>query len=239
MKKIGLILGFLVIGFTLKSQVLISIILGDKLNSPNLEFGLEGGYNWSSISELESGKPLSTFNLGFYFDIRVKKNFYINTGVLVKSNLGNGDLTDNDVVNVGGTLQLDSNKARIDGVYNQRMNYFLVPVLAKYRHKSNVYVEAGPQFGLKYDSFVEFKSDLHGSDITIKEYNSEQINTIDVGGVVGAGYKFKEGPGWSVGMKFYYGFVDVYKNISNTKNQALFVKVNIPIGANKKEKSDK
>ena len=86
MKKIGLILGFLVIGFTLKSQVLISIILGDKLNSPNLEFGLEGGYNWSSISELESGKPLSTFNLGFYFDIRVKKNFYINTGVLVKFN---------------------------------------------------------------------------------------------------------------------------------------------------------
>ncbi|WP_417199498.1 hypothetical protein [Bizionia sp.] len=28
------------------SQVLITLLLGDKLNSPNIEFGLEGGYNF-------------------------------------------------------------------------------------------------------------------------------------------------------------------------------------------------
>jgi len=27
------------------SQVLIAAVFGDKLNSPDLEFGLEGGYN--------------------------------------------------------------------------------------------------------------------------------------------------------------------------------------------------
>ena len=69
MKKTLLILGLLFLGLQGQSQVLISIIFGDKLNSPNLEFGLEGGVNWSQISGFESGKSLSTFNLGFYFGL--------------------------------------------------------------------------------------------------------------------------------------------------------------------------
>ena len=49
-----------------KSQVLISLIFGDKLNSPFLEFGLEGGINFSNISNLESSGTNPGFNLGFY-----------------------------------------------------------------------------------------------------------------------------------------------------------------------------
>lgn len=236
MKKTILLIGLVLLGLTVKSQVLISIILGDKLNSPNLEFGLEGGYNWSSISGFESASPLSTFNLGFYFDIRVKKNFYINTGVLVKSNLGIGKLTNTDLYALGASTFVDTLGGQVEGAYSQRLNYFLIPVLAKYRHKSNIYVELGPQFGIMYNGWVQFVSDIDGLDATVKEYNSDQINRIDIGGVIGAGYKFKKGPGWSVGVKYYTGFVDVYKNIANTKNSALFVKANIPIGAGEKSK---
>ncbi|WP_394774213.1 hypothetical protein [Flavobacterium sp.] len=32
-----------------RSQVLISLLFGDKLNSPFLEFGLDGGINLSTI----------------------------------------------------------------------------------------------------------------------------------------------------------------------------------------------
>lgn len=56
-----------------RSQVLISLIFGDKLNSPFLEFGLDGGMNFSEISGLESSGTNVGFNLGFYFDIRSKK----------------------------------------------------------------------------------------------------------------------------------------------------------------------
>lgn len=55
------------------SQVLISLIFGDKLNSPFLEFGLEGGINLSDISNLESSGMNPGFNLGFYFDIKSRK----------------------------------------------------------------------------------------------------------------------------------------------------------------------
>ena len=46
----------------------------DKLNSEGLEFGLEGGVNWSNISNLDADKSLSTFNLGFYFDFKLKNH---------------------------------------------------------------------------------------------------------------------------------------------------------------------
>ena len=237
MKHILLLLSFLGFGLQANSQVLISIIFGDKLNSPNLEFGLEGGYNWSSISGLQTGAPLGTFNLGFYFDFKIKKNFYFYTGVLVKSNLGANNLTPTDVATAGSSLILDTFDIPVVGDYSQRLNYFLVPLLAKYRWDNNIYVEAGLQTGLMHKSWVEFNANVDGRDAKIKDYNRDLINKIDVGALIGAGYKFKSGPGWSVGVKYYYGFIDVYKNDPNTKNSSLFLKVNIPIGAGKKDKA--
>jgi len=45
------------------SQILISLLFGDKLNSEKLEFGLDGGFNFSQMSNFESSKPLTTFNV--------------------------------------------------------------------------------------------------------------------------------------------------------------------------------
>ena len=67
-KKIVTLFALMLIGFTSHSQVLISLVFGDKLNSDGLEFGLEGGFNYSDISDLDADKRLSSFNLGFYFD---------------------------------------------------------------------------------------------------------------------------------------------------------------------------
>ncbi|MBL7865332.1 MAG: PorT family protein, partial [Cyclobacteriaceae bacterium] len=36
-------------------QVIISLLLGDKLNSGKIEFGLDGGVNYSSMKGLSSG----------------------------------------------------------------------------------------------------------------------------------------------------------------------------------------
>jgi hypothetical protein len=72
------------------SQVLISLLLGDKLNTEKLKFGLDGGVNFSNISNIDPSKYRPNFNLGFYFDFLLKKdrNWYVHTGVLVKSSMG-------------------------------------------------------------------------------------------------------------------------------------------------------
>ena len=93
MKRYLLISGLLFSGYASNSQVLISILFGDKLNSGKVEFGLQGGLNWSTIKNLEGAKSLTGFNLGFYFDIKLKNpSWMINTGVIVKSPMGANEL---------------------------------------------------------------------------------------------------------------------------------------------------
>jgi len=64
MRKYFIVLGLLLLGLNVQSQVLISLLFGDKLNSDGLEFGLEGGLNFSKISGLEANKSLRALNLG-------------------------------------------------------------------------------------------------------------------------------------------------------------------------------
>ncbi len=225
MKKLLLLLLITLGSFTSQSQVLISLILGDKINSDDLEFGLEGGGNFSSILGLETKKFVNDWNLGFYFDIRLKNSWFLYTGVLVKAKLGSGKLTENDIAFLGVDTYNDS------GYYYQKINYFLVPVLAKYKFKNRMYVEAGPQFGLMYKAWVEYQYKPDGKDAVIKQFNKDMINRIDAGVMGGFGYRFKGRTGWTLGVKYYYGLANVYKNKPGTKNNSFFLKVNIPIGA--------
>lgn len=228
MKKYVIGCIFIFFNYHVHSQVLISLLFGDKLNSPGIEFGLEGGVNFSHIGGMESHNSLSNFNLGFYFDVRINDPWYLYTGVLVKSRMGTDKLSQADL----DFLQVDVYEEK--GDYSQVLNYFIVPILAKYKLKNHIYFEAGPQFGLMHKSWVEYNSDTKGEDARIRQYNKDRINRFDVGITGGLGYQMLKGNGMTIGIKYYYGFVDVYKDKSGTKNNSLFLKVNIPIGAAKK-----
>ncbi len=225
MKKYLLIVFLLFTGVQTQGQVLISLLFGDMLNSDGLEFGLEGGVNWSNISGMETNKSLRTFNLGFYFDIRLKNQWSLYTGVLVKSNLGVDQLSANDLTFLGTETYPEN------GDYAQEMRYFLVPALLKYNFENRIYIEAGPQFGLMYDAWVEYNSNIDGKDGTVKEYNKDDINRFDAGIMVGFGYRLQKINGMSFGVKYYYGLLDVYKDRSGTKNSSIFLKITVPIGA--------
>ena len=231
MKKYFVLVVFLFIGWTANSQILISLLLGDKLNSDELEFGLEGGLNWASISGMETNNFARFLNLGFYFDFKVKDQWGIYTGVLVKSNLGVDKLTEKD---------LEFLQARTfpeGGDYRQVINEFLVPAYAKYRFKNHIYVEAGPQFGLRFKGYVEYHSDIEGIEARTREDNKDMLQKLDAGVGAGIGYKLLKGTGWTIGAKYYYSFVDVYKDKSGTKSSSINLKLNIPIGAGEKKKS--
>ena len=189
-----------------------------------IEFGLDGGLNFATISEMDSDSWTRNLNLGFYFDIRMKEQWYLNTGVLVKSNLGLDDLSEDDLDFLNAT-RYDS-----DGEYRQKISYFLVPALAKYKFKNNMYAEIGPQFGLMYDAYIEFNSKIDGNSARIREENKDAINRFDMGLAAGVGYRLLKGMGWTLGARYYYGFLDVYKGRSGSNSSSLFLKVNFPIG---------
>ncbi len=218
-------------GFNAHSQILISAIFGDKLNSDGIEFGLEGGFNWSDISNLTADKRLSSFNLGFYFDIRLKDQWNLYTGVLVKGKLGASELTQGDL----SFLEIEPYEE--EGTYSQAINYFVVPVFIKYNFENRMYVEAGPQFGLMHKAFVLFESDVDDVSTRIKEMNDDKINKLDAGITLGTGYKLMKDKGMTLGIKYYQGFTNVYSGISGSNNSSLFLKFNIPIGASKSKEN--
>jgi hypothetical protein len=212
-----------------RSQVLITLIFGDKLNAPGLEFGLETGANWSTNRGFESNNMLGTFNLGFYFDIRLKNQWYLYTGVVAKSTMGVDKLTQGDLEFLGTPLYEE------EGTYQQRFSNFLLPILAKYKFKNHFYAEAGPMVGWLRDAHVEFRIDEDDRKARIEDYNRDLFNRIDAGIAGGFGYTLLKGTGISIGVNYYYGLVNAIKGISASGNNSIFLKFNIPVGAAKKE----
>ena len=88
-----------------------------------------------------------------------------------------------------------------------------------------------------YKAFVEYNYDIDGNSARVREDNKEAVNIMEVGAVAGIGYRLLEGLGWTIGLRYHYGFTNVYKNNSSAKNSSLFLKVNIPIGVSEDKKA--
>jgi hypothetical protein len=219
------------------SQVLISLLLGDKLNSDKLEFGLDGGANLTRISNLEETKYLPDFHLGFYFDFKLQPKLFIHTGVIVKSTMGARGITPYSV----GNEDLDS--LLIDSEVFRKLQYWNVPALVRYRFYDYFHVEGGIQLGLLYKATDRFeekiydKKDLKFKYNIFKENDENKYKYIDVGAVGGIGYKLKKGDGMTLGVRYYYGFMDIVKDNSGPAqhNTSLYFCVSIPIGKGKAE----
>ncbi len=231
MKKYLFFAFFFFFIYNLQSQILIALLLGDKLNTGNIEFGLDGGINFASISSLDNRDYIRAFNLGFYFDIKLKDHFLLNTGVLVKSSLGSGNLSANDLLLLGATVNEPTG-----GQYNQKLNSFAVPIMAKYVFDNNMHIELGPQVGWTYNGWIEYNYDVDGISGKLKENNRDDLNWFEMGVSAGVGYRILKGLGWTLGVRYYYGFTNVYKGKSGTTNDALYLKVNIPFGVSKEKK---
>jgi len=216
---------------TAQSQIIISLLLGDKLNSDNLEFGLEGGFNRSWLSGIDEAKGMHNFHLGFYFDIRIKNNWFLNTGVRVKSNSGAKNLNPYSL----DDPELDS--VFIDGNVTRKIGYFYVPIHIKYRISKQFFGNLGFQAGLRHESKDYFRNTYFDKDDTEFKFDiRDEIKRLDFGLSGGVGYKFK-GTGMNLGITYYYGLVDVSKRDDlDSKNSSLYLYVDIPIGAGYKEK---
>jgi hypothetical protein len=217
-------------------QVLISLLLGDNLNTGKIEFGLDGGVNFPDMRGLDDGKMKAAFNLGFYFDIKLKDpDWMIHTGVLVKSSLGTSGLPAYALDEPG----LD--EAFADGEVRRKINYFNVPIAMKYKFENNFYVEAGVMPALRAKAYDIFTAEVNNDDLEYKVDIRDEIHQLDFGLIGGIGYRLMGGNGMNLSVRYYYGIVDVVIDDSSPDqyNTSLYLAVGIPIGAGKaKEKRE-
>ncbi len=220
-----------------RGQVLISLLLGDNLNTGKIEFGLDGGVNFPDIRGLEDGSMKANFNLGFYFDIKTKNpNLMIHTGVLVKSSLGSSGLP------VYSLNDADLDNVFANGEVRRKINYFNVPIGLKYKFKNNIYVEGCIMPALRHKAYDIFSASVvDKDDLEHKVDIRDQIHPLDFGLIGGVGYRLMGGNGMNLTLRYYYGLVDVVIDDSTPDqyNTSLYLAVGIPIGAGKaKEKRE-
>lgn len=240
MKKILAIFSFVVVVNSGNAQVLISLILGDKLNSDQIEFGLDGGVNFSAMPGVDGASSTSGFFLGFYFDIKTKSAWYVHTGVIVKSPLGTAGIEPYSL----NDPNLDN--AFAGGEVHRALRYFNVPFAMKRIFKNHLYADAGIQLGLLYKAFDEFSQKINEpEDLNYKVSIKDQFHPLDAGLVAGLGYRLMRGNGMNISAHYYLGLVDITIDDTgaDTYNRCLYVGVGIPIGAGKareraKEKSE-
>ena len=228
MKRYLLVWGFLFFGHASNSQVLISILFGDKLNSGKVEFGLQGGLNWSTVKNLEGAKSSTGFNLGFYFDIKLKNpSWMISTGVIVKSPMGANELPLYSL----NDFHLDSSFA--GGSVTRKLRYFNVPVTLKYKFRNNLFVKGGVQLGLLSKAFDEFKNSVNDKDdLEHKVKIKDDFHPLDAGLTLGIGYRFFKGNGMNLDLQYYYGLIDIVIDDTTPAqfNRVFYLTLGIPIG---------
>lgn len=231
MKKYLFIILFLLVHYEANAQVLIALILGDKLNTGKIEFGLAGGANLATLEGIDQARNVTLFNIGFYFDIKLgNPSWMLHTGVIVKSTMGG----DNLPVYSLNDSHLDT--AFASGSITRKLNYFNVPVMIKYQTKNHFYAEGGILLGLMYGATDEFRNKVQEEDdLTYRLKIKDQFHPLDGGLVFGVGYRLLGGNGLNLGVRYYYGLVDIMVDDStpNQYNRSLYFEVGIPIGAGK------
>ncbi len=209
--------------------MLISLLFGDKLNTGNIEFGLEGGATFSTISGLDDAQYKSGFNLGFYFDFKLKNNWKLATGVMVKSPWGAQGLTTYSL----GDASLDT--VFLGGEVERRLNYFNVPIMAKYMF-GRFFVMAGPQLSLGYKAYDVFTKEVkEEDDLSYQLKTRELYRAIEAGVVGGAGVHLSKGYGMNILVRYYQGLTEIRKDPvgASQYNQGWHLQMGIPIGMGK------
>jgi hypothetical protein len=219
-----------------QSQVVIALLFGDKLNSPNLKFGLDGGINFYSLTGNSNATFAYGFNLGLYFDIRLKQNspWYIHTGLLLKSPMGCQSLKPYALNNP----ELDTMFA--NGNVKRELRYINLPLLVRYYIADQIFIEAGPMAGVLVKATDVFQTTaVEDNDVSYRNNIYKNTNLFDIGIMGGLGYHFMKGTGMNIGFRYYYGFISNPKDAAygTGNNQSMYAFISIPIGAGEKSKA--
>jgi hypothetical protein len=230
--RLSLIILLISFSTTSKAQILISLLLGDALNTEKIEFGINTGLNRSYILDIEESSGLNNFNIGFYFHINMFESSYLSTGVLVKTNVGARGMSTYPV----GDPEFDDVYA--EGELTKEINYIYLPILWHQRFYNRFYLEGGLQIGLRSKAYDHFNlEDTNGGDLAYERDVRDEYTRFDLGPVGGVGYKVrKKIKSTAVGINYYYGLLDVSKVPDmKIKNSSIYLYVRIPIGTAPKE----
>ncbi|WP_224483313.1 porin family protein [Robertkochia aurantiaca] len=228
MKKQLSVILFLLVIFPVQSQILMSLIFGDDLNSEKMAFGIHLDQAWNQYSGLEEGKPLRTFNMGLFFTRKFDDHWKGNLMMLAKYKKGISELSAYGL----GDDNLDASFS--EAQVSREINYLSIPVTIQYMADFGGFLEAGPQLSFRTRARDIFTVSDGKDQLVYINRIDEEVTRWDFGFVVGTGIYLGPEKLTAVGFRYHGGFTDILKNESgNQVNMQWSIFVQIPIGRGK------
>lgn len=111
-------------------------------------------------------------------------------------------------MNPDGLGNYYSNANNISYSYSERLRlrYLRVPLEVGYTFFDKLSISAGPNLGF----LLSAKADIDDNGVTSESSSSDEINKFDFGGTLGLNYKLNHNI--VVGVNYYRGFTDIFKN---------------------------
>ncbi|MBV4355944.1 outer membrane beta-barrel protein [Pinibacter aurantiacus] len=210
-----------------KSQVILSLLFGDKLNSEKLSFGLLVGNSWAHLSDYKTSSSLSNLNLGLYLTLRMNERFFLQFDAMAKYRLGAKGLPVYQLHDEAlDTLFASGNVGR-------QINYLGLVTTAQYRVFNYINVELGPQIILRTKVKDVFYTDRNDGTLKFEKDISGSATRFDIGAMTGISYQIK-GNGIKIGVRYYFGFIDIFpQDPGSNTNRSFQLAGFIPVGRKK------
>jgi len=216
------------ITITTNAQVLISIIFGDKLNTDKMTFGLMLGSAWNSLTGYSQVDAQANFNLGLFLTFKLQQRFFLQFDALAKYKLGAKGMP----VYMLGDATLDSIYQH--GSLKRSISYLGQHTGIQYRIWEYLNVEAGPTVTLRTKATDFFKAAHELGEQIFEKDMKESTTRFDVGLTTGTSWQFSKGKGLKLGVRYYWGLVDLYPAEAGTNAGRSFqVNLYIQIGGKK------
>lgn len=169
----------------------------------DMSFGVKGGLNISSISNIDDDginkDPLIGFHIGFFGEFMISDQFAIQPELLYSTQ--------------GVKANFEGEKADF------KLDYINVPIMAKYYVADAFSLELGPQIGF----LVSADAESDGVSVDIKD----ETKSVDVSLGFGASYIFAEN--FMLGVRYNLGLTqvqeDVFPGDSEWKNSVFQISV--------------
>jgi hypothetical protein len=175
-------------------------------------WGLKAGLNVVKVSKVDITNSIRPgFHFGFFANFRVSDRFSSQHEVLFSTKGVSLSLPD--------SLKPSNNN---QGKYSRSFNYIDIPWILNYHYSDAFYISAGVQPSI-YAHFKHPKFDP-------VEYNKDNVNTIDVSAILGAGFIFKNN--WGFGARFNMGLVHTFDTGNKGKNYLMQIYASYAVNRN-------
>ncbi len=214
------------------SQVLIALLLGDKLNSDKFELGVRLAGNFQSLANIKCD---SRFSIGFgvYGILKLNEKLSLQPELLFKDPRGAAGL----LPETFGNADLDPLLA--DASVTMKLSYVTLPVLLKYSLTPQLSLGCGPQIGFLTGATNVYVAEVFAADdLVFKDKIKPALNDLDFALAFNLEYKLMRQRAIRIGFRYYLGLTDIFKTNPGepVKNSVFQINLSIPLGGKAKAK---